>query len=156
MGERGPKSKFSTVACPNNKCGQYGLAGKGNIVGNGTYKTKSGRVRKYICRHCGTVFNDRTNTAFFDLRSKDDKMIMALKMIIKGMSLRSVAEVMSVKLDTVRRWLTIAAEHSEEVNNALLRDLKVSKVELDELWTFVKKKQFREWKNMKMMEPGYG
>jgi transposase-like protein len=156
MGLRGPKSKFNHIACTNEECGLYGITGETNIVGNGTYHTKSGKIRKYICKSCGTVFCDRTNTAFFDLRTKDDKVIIALKMIIKGMSLRSTAEILNVKLDTVRGWLTKAAEHSDEVNKILLKDLKVSKVELDELWTFVKKKQFREWKSMKMMEPGSG
>jgi len=31
------------------------------------------------------------------------------------------------------------------VNDIFLKDLEISKVELDELWTFVKKNQFREW-----------
>lgn len=156
MGLRGPKPQFDNIACTNKECGLYGITGEANIVGNGTYQTKSGTVRKYICRSCGRVFCDRTNTAFFDLRTKDEKVLIALKMAIKGMSLRSISEILNVKLDTVRGWLTKAAEHSDEVNQVLLKDLKVSKVELDELWTFVKKKQFREWKSMKMMEPGSG
>jgi len=156
MGNRGPKPKFIDIACPNDSCADMGKAGLGNIIGNGTYQTKSGAVRKYICKSCGKVFCDRTNTAFFDLRTKDEKVLIGLKMIIKGISLRSVAEILDVKLDTVRGWLLKAADHSEEVNKVLLKDLNVSRVELDELWTFVKKKQFREWKNMKMMELGSG
>ena len=156
MGNRGPKPSFVDIACPHKSCANYGKTGKGNVVGNGTYNTKSGKVRKYICNSCGKVFCDRTNTAFFDLRTEDEKVLIALKMVIKGISLRSIAEILDVKLDTVRGWLAKAAEHSEEVNRVLMKDLKISKVELDELWTFVKKKQFREWKNMKMMEPGFG
>lgn len=156
MGNRGPKPKFVDIACPNDFCADIGKTGLGNIIGNGTYQTKSGMVRKYICKSCGKVFCDRTNTAFFDLRTKDEKVLIALKMIIKGISLRSVAEILNVKLDTVRGWLSKSAEHSEEVNKVLLKDLNVSKVELDELWTFVKKKQFRKWKNMKTMELGSG
>lgn len=156
MGNRGPKPKFVDITCPNDSCADLGKAGLGNIIGNGTYQTKSGKVRKYICNSCGKVFCDRTNTAFFDLRTKDEKVLIALKMIIKGISLRSVAEILNVKLDTVRGWLSKSAEHTKEVNKVLLKDLNVSKVELDELWTFVKKKQFRKWKNMKMMELGSG
>jgi transposase-like protein len=156
MGNRGPKSKFNDIACPNDLCGDIGKTGLGNVIGNGTYQTKSGKVRKYICKSCGKVFCDRTNTAFFDLRTKDEKVLIALRMIIKGISIRSAAEILDVKRDTVRGWLTKAAEHSEEVNKVLLKDLNVSRVELDELWTFVKKKQFREWTNMKMREPGSG
>jgi uncharacterized protein YjcR len=81
---------------------------------------------------------------------------MALKMILKGMSLRGVAEVLEVKLNTVRRWLSRASEHSEEVNRVLMKEIVVSKIELDELWTFVQKNKRREWKHMKTMGPGSG
>jgi transposase len=77
-------------------------------------------------------------------------------MIVKGMSMRSVAEVLETKLDTVRNWVQRAAEHSEEVNAVLLKEMKVSKVELDELWTFVQRKQFREWSGTRTMERGSG
>jgi transposase len=83
-------------------------------------------------------------------------MMRALKMILKGLSLRATAEIMGVHLDTVRAWLRRAAEHSEEVNQVLLKEMKVSKVELDELWTFVQKKQFREWAATRTTEPGSG
>ena len=49
---------------------------------------------------------------------------------------------MEVKLDTMRRRLRIAAKHSEQVNAVLLKELKVSQVELDALWSFVKKTIF--------------
>jgi transposase-like protein len=156
MGARGPKPRFVGVACTNVACEMHGKIGKGNIVGNGTYNTKSGRVRKYICRSCKHVFCDRTNTAFYDFRTNDEKVLLALKMIVKGMSLRSVAEILEVKLDTVRGWLAKAAQQSKEVDAVLLKDLKVNKVELDELWTFVQKKKFRDWRSLKMTEHGSG
>ena len=111
MGNRGPKPKFVDITCTNETCANYGKTGQENIIGNGTYNTKSGRVRKYICKSCGKVFCDRTNTAFFDLRTKDEKVLIALKMIIKGISLRSVADILDIKLDTVRGWLSKAADY---------------------------------------------
>ena len=67
------------------------------------------------------------------------------------------ADVLKVKLDTVRHWLKVAAEHSQRVNKMLLAELsagsigKVSQVELDALWTFVKKNALRKrailWKD---------
>jgi transposase-like protein len=156
MGARGPKSKFEGAACPNMKCQMYGLMGNGNVVGNGTYQTKSGNVRKFICRACGRTFSERSNTVFFNLRSDDKEMMRALKMVLKGSSLRATAEIMEVHLDTVRAWLRRAAEHGEEVNQVLLKEMNVSKVELDELWTFVQKKQFREWTATRITGPGSG
>lgn len=70
--------------------------------------------------------------------------MLALKLLVKGMPLRGVAEVLDVKLDTVRHWLKVAADHSEKVNEILLKELKVSQVELDALWTFVKKNSLRQ------------
>lgn len=66
MGLRGPKPKFDDISCTNEECGLYGITEEANIVGNGTYQTKSGSVRKYICRSCVRVFCDRTNNAFSD------------------------------------------------------------------------------------------
>lgn len=156
MGARGPKPKFEGVACPNRTCQMYGRLGMGNVVGNGTYRTGSGSVRKFLCRTCGRTFSERSNTAFFDLRSDERDMMRALKMVLKGLSIRATAEIMEVHLDTVRAWLRRAAEHSEEVNQVLLKEMTVSKVELDELWTFVQKKQFREWAATRTTEPGSG
>lgn len=155
MGKRGKAPKFKDVFCTNAACNVYGRTKQGNIVSNGTYSTKSGRVRKFICRSCGNIFNSRTGTVFFDLRTSEEKVILALKLLLKGISVRGIAEVLGSKPDTVLSWLRRAAEHSEEVDAFLLRDLKVSKVELDELWTFVKKKRLKEWKK-KRANFGYG
>ena len=69
---------------------------------------------------------------------------MALKLLVKGMPLRGVAEVLEVKLDTVRYWLKVTAEQSEKIDAMLMKELKVSQVELDALWTFVKKNTLRQ------------
>ena len=156
MGKRGPKPKFSDVACTNAECRYYGLANQGNVVGNGTYETKSGRVRKYICSTCGKIFCDLSNTMFYDLRTNDEKVVLALKLIMKGMSQRSTAEVLGVSPRSVSTWLSRASEQSEAVSEAHLKDLKVPKVEMDELWTFVGKKESRRTRNTKTTEHGSG
>jgi transposase-like protein len=146
MGKRGKAPEFVEVFCPNPKCPLSGQTGRGNIVGNGTYECQSGRVRKFICRRCGRVFNDRTGTFFFDLRSSEERVLLALKLLFKGIGIGAIAEVLDSKPDTVLSWLRRAAEHGAEVEARWLGTLKVSKVELDELWTFVEKKQLRLWK----------
>ena len=147
---------FLDVACPNEECEQYGRTGQGNIIGNGTYATKSGRVRKYICRTCGRVFCDRSNTMFYDLRTSEDKVDLALKLILKGMSQRSIAEVLEVCPKSVSTWLSRASDQSEAITETRLKGLEVPRVEMDELWTFVGKKESRKTKNTKMMEHGSG
>lgn len=159
MGLRGPKSHIVSIACANKECKNYNSPGTGNIVSNGTYLTQGGRVHKYICRECGTVFCERQGTAFYDLRSAEDKVILALKLVLQGMSLRAVSHVLGVKLDTVRFWLGKSAAHGEKINDMLITQIKVNRVELDELWSFVRKKNFRGWqktRKKRMVHAGSG
>ena len=145
MGARGPAPRFTAVACPNRRCRRYGQLGHGNVVGNGRYRTRSGLVRNFLCRRCGESFCARRETAFYDLRSPEDKVLLALQLVLRGMALRAVAGAVAVKLDTVRFWLTQAAAHADQVNDALIKQVRVQRVELDELWTFVRKKNFPAW-----------
>jgi transposase-like protein len=145
MGSRGPRSAYTHVACPNETCAQYGQVNQGNIASNGTKRTRDGPRRNFLCRTCGACFCERAGTAFYDLRTAEDKVLLAIRLLLEGMSLRAIARVLEVKLDTVRLWLRRCAEHAEAVNERLVRDIGVSRVELDELWTFVRKKGLRQW-----------
>ena len=156
MGQRGPKNSFTGVTCTNRKCDMYGEIGNDNIVANGTYKTKSGTVRKYICKHCGRVFNDRTGTAVHDLRTDDEVIMKALKLAVSGMSIRAISRELKVNQETIRRWLKRAADHSEDVETVLMRKVNVTKVELDEMWTYIQKKDYRGWTASRTGERGYG
>ena len=60
-------------------------------------------------------------------------------MSIKGMSIEAIADVLGVQSASVKRWLLRAAEQCEKVNENLMKDLDVPKVEMDELWVIVKK-----------------
>src|SRR5664279_4467705 len=123
MGKRGPKSKFTDVACPNKDCEDHGVAGHGNIVGNGTYQARNTTIRRYICHSCGKAFCDSTNTFYYNLR-KDE----------------STAEVLKIQPATLRRWLALGAKQCDKVNATLMKDLNVQRIEMDEMWVIVKKK----------------
>jgi ribosomal protein S27E len=77
MGKRGPKSKFTDVACPNQDCEDHGVAGHGNIIGNGTYQARNTTVRRYICHSCGKAFCDSTNTFYYNLRKDESTLTMS-------------------------------------------------------------------------------
>jgi transposase-like protein len=138
--KRGPKPKYLDVTCPNPKCKQFGQKGFGNVVSNGTYRTRStGKARLFLCRTCGRAFSSRSGTTFFNLRTPKKKVLMGLQLLAEGLGLRGTSRVLETKLDTARRWLAVAALHCEQVSDILLHDLKLSQVQVDELWTFVKK-----------------
>ena len=138
--KRGPKPKYFDITCPNPKCKHHGNKGLANVVSNGTYRTRSaGKVRLFLCRTCGKAFSSRTGTAFFDLRTPKKRILIGLQLLAEGLGLRRTSHVLRIKLDTIRRWLAVSALHCEQVSDMLLQDLKLSQVQVDELWTFVKK-----------------
>jgi IS1 family transposase len=77
---------------------------------------------------------------FFDLRTPEEKVMMALKMILVRVSLTNISFVLGVKAETVLEWLERAAQTAEAINAVLLQDLPVTEVQLDEMWRFVKRK----------------
>lgn len=142
---RRPTYNLDNEACPNSECELYGERGKGNIVSNGTIKSKQGEKRqKFLCKCCGKSFCSRTNTIFYNLRTPEEKILLALKLLVKGMPIRGVADALEVKFDSVSRWLKLAADQSKKLNDVLLKELKVSQIELDALWTFVKKNSLHQ------------
>ena len=76
-------------------------------------------------------------------------------MVIKGMSIEAIVEVLEVQPATVSNWLFRAAKQREKVNEGLMKDLNISKVEMDELWVIVEKK-LRQEQKLKMTEHGCG
>jgi len=42
-----------------------------------------GKIRRYLCYHCGKVFNDHTGTFYHDLRKDEQTIDLALKMYMK-------------------------------------------------------------------------
>jgi len=54
-------------------------------------------------------------------------------------SIRGTARAMGANKDRVALWLKRAGAHCEEVTDYLLRDLNLSQVQIDEMWTVVKK-----------------
>ncbi len=93
---------------------------------------------------------------FYDLRTSEDKVILALRLILKGMSQRSIAEVLEVCPKSVSTWLSRASDQSEAITETKLKNLEVSRVEMDELWTFAGKKESRKTRNTKTKEHGSG
>ena len=58
---------------------------------------------------------------------------------MKGMSNESTAEVLRIQPATLKRWLALGAKQCDKVNAALMKNLNVRRIEMDELWVIVKK-----------------
>jgi transposase len=61
---------------------------------------------------------------------------------MKGMSIEAISDVLEVQPASVKRWLARAAEQCDKVNDTMLKNLDVPKIEMDELWVIIKKNSF--------------
>ena len=139
MGERGPKQQFLDVSCPNTDCKKCGKINEGNIVGNGTYETSAGVVRKFICKECGCVFNSRTGTAYEGLRSSHDKFDLVVKCLNEGMGVRATARTAGCSVNTVKKWISRSGHQARCAMRRLEHDLTPAGVQFDEMSGTLKK-----------------
>jgi IS1 family transposase/transposase-like protein len=126
--------------CPNPECTHYRRMQQGNVSAISTYLTQSGKRRIFRCRTCATHFAETRETVFFDLRTSEEKVMMALKMLLVRVDLAGISFVLGVTEETVLVWLQRAAYQAEEINHHLLRNLPVTQVQLDEMWNFIARK----------------
>src|SRR6266851_10011151 len=126
--------------CPNPECVHYNRMQQGNVSAIATYLTQSGKRRIFRCHTCETQFSETRETVFFDLRTAEDKVMMALKMLLVRVELTGISFVLGVTEETVLAWLRRAAHQAEAVNQHLLRALPVTQVQLDEMWNFIARK----------------
>jgi len=130
--------------CPNPECAHYSRMQQGNVSAIATYLTQSGKRRVFRCHTCATHFAETRETVFFDLRTSEEKVMMALKMLLVHVDLAGIGFVLGVTEETVLAWLRRVAHQAEAINRHLLRNLPVTQVQLDEMWNFIGRKHARE------------
>jgi transposase-like protein len=106
------------------------------VVRNGTL---NGRQR-YHCRGCGAWFGETHGTPLYRLRTPPAEIGRALLVVLRRGSLRAAEEVTGHKYETIGHWLKLAAAHAAALEEALVRDLGLSAVEVDEFWSFVRRR----------------
>jgi IS1 family transposase len=89
---------------------------------------------------CGESFSETRDTLFFDLRMEEERVIMALKMLLVRCELTAISFVLGITEETTLEWLNRAAAKAEEINQHLLREVQVTHVQLDEMWNFIRRK----------------
>ena len=122
-------------SCPNTECPDYGKVGAGNM------RIHCSKDRRLRCATCNTRFSTRQGTIFYNLKTEEEKVLTALKMLAERNSARATARTLGTNEDTVLEWLAKAGQHADEVSSLLIRKLNVSQAQIDELWSFVGKKR---------------
>lgn len=119
--------------CANYECPDMGETNRGNI------KVLSYKEQRYYCMTCGQTFSASRGTTFYRLHTDRQDFVEAVGLLAERCSLRGIARVKRIKPETALRWLEIAGAQAAAVSGELIHDLHLTQVQIDELWTFVKK-----------------
>jgi transposase-like protein len=120
--------------CPNKECHHYAKVDEGNLIKFG--KSKQG-VQRYQCKSCTTTFVATRGTLFYRKHTPLKDILETLALLGEGVRISSLSRAKGFKEDTILRWLREAARHAEAVEDVLLADYKLSKAQVDGLWTYV-------------------
>jgi hypothetical protein len=131
--------QINDIFCPNSACKDFGKKGQGNIVCYEIYGKHNTKLLR--CHTCKKRFSERRNTAFFGLHTDEETITRVVRCLAEGNSIRATARIMDLDKDTVHRIFEKASAHCVKVLDSLLTDLHLEECQLDELWSFVKKKR---------------
>ena len=93
------------------------------------------------CKSCGKCFSETRGTPFFGLKTPRKEILRSLAIIPEKGSIRGVARATSHGKNTICKWLYIAGAHCKEVTEYFLHDLELDKVQVDEIWGYIKKRK---------------
>ena len=100
--------------CPNPACAYYRRMQQGNVSAIATDLTHSGKRRIFRCHTCATHLAETRETVFCDLRTSEEKVMMALKMLRVRVDLAGIGFVLGVTEETVLAWLQRAAQQADK------------------------------------------
>jgi transposase-like protein len=127
--------------CPNKACPDFGKLQDGqaqqNIIKTG--HTRKG-IQRYPCKTCRKTFTETSGTLFFRKRTSEHEILETLALLAEGSRISSLSRVKEHKEDTILQWLREAAQHTEALEEVLLKDFKVQRAQLDALWAYVRNK----------------
>ena len=121
--------------CPHPDCAYQGWVGLGNLCANG--HPSGGPWRQLHCTSCGGYFQETYGTPLHGKRVEPQKLVWAVGALAEGLGIRAVARVFEVDPNTVLAWLVEVADHAVAFSRYFLHDVRVTQVQLDELFALL-------------------
>jgi transposase-like protein/IS1 family transposase len=106
------------------------------------------KIQRYRCKQCKKTFSEDQQKPLGEMRISLDKAETCLKLMLEGMSIRSIQRITGLHQETILALLVVAGEKCERIMNDRIKGIAVKDVEADELWGFV------QFKNRHKMQHG--
>jgi transposase-like protein len=135
------KARKLDVYCPNPSCRCYKKKGLMNIIRHGK---KQNGTQNYKCTECGRQFVRNIFTPFYRKHIKREEAKLICKVLAEKNGIRATARITEHHKNTIASFVETIGLHCKEINEILTKDLKLSDIEIDEFWTFIKKSK-KKW-----------
>jgi IS1 family transposase/transposase-like protein len=129
---------ISTCYCRNRHCRLYGRTGEQAQLAFYDWHREAPRFR---CRVCQQLVSARAGTAYAGIRTDEATYRYAATALAEGLALRATGRLFGLDKDTLCSWLPRLGEHCNKVMSYFFRNLHLDECQLDELWTFIYKKE---------------
>lgn len=122
--------------CLNKQCSDYRTKNRGHITKKG-FNAKGKQMFK--CKTCGVRFPETKGTPFYKRHLTEEQIFLVCKLLVEKNGIRSIERIMNIHRDTVSSIIEELAIHAREVTDLLITDVGLTQIEVDEMWSFVKK-----------------
>jgi transposase-like protein/IS1 family transposase len=98
-------------------------------------------LQRFRCMLCGKTFTEPHERLLENMTIPDEKIQLALRLLVEGCSIRSIERATRLHRDTIVRLLVAAGEKCEKLMGRLIINVPVKDVQADEIWGYVFKKE---------------
>ena len=98
-------------------------------------------TQRFRCNQCSKTFLEPLDKPLDGMYLPLDKAELILNMLLEGSSVSSVERITDVHHATILKLLVLAGEKCERIMAEKVRNVPVSDVQCDEIWSYVGKKE---------------
>jgi IS1 family transposase len=122
--------------CPQPGCAYQGWLGLGNLRANG--HPNGGPWQQFHCTACEGYFLETHGTLLHGKHESVVCMVHVIGCLAEGLGIRGTARVFEIDPNTVLGWLVEAVEQLRDFSAYFLHDLRLTQVQLDELYAVLR------------------
>jgi transposase-like protein len=132
-------TELGNYFCPNPECKDHRIRDRENI----RTSTRYGKNRTHLlpCKTCNQRFSENRNIVFMHSNYSREIIQRIILAVAECSSIQGTARILSQDKDGVNRIVPKAGEHCRQILRNLIQGLCLNEWQMDELWTFVKKKK---------------
>jgi transposase-like protein len=141
-------SEYRNIFCPNQECTDFHKTGLGNIARRGSYGKNHDKPLLY-CKTCGKRFAATHDTPLFGAHLSDHVIFQVIHHAVEGTSVRGTSRLLGISKEAVNHAILKVGEYCKTNFGMMMQSLRMTEEQLDELWSFVKKKRLLTTQNSK-------